>query len=70
MQHKIENSFRFAGRSRNVEQYLDVHGYIRRRNIEHFRSLLAVTTDEAKRRMLLDLLVEEEKKKPSPKRDL
>lgn len=36
--------------------------FVRRHNLEHFRKLLAETTDEAKRQQLLKLLAEEEAK--------
>ena len=39
--------------------------FIRRQNIEHYRKLLAQTTDEAQRQMLLRLLADEEAKDPS-----
>jgi hypothetical protein len=38
--------------------------FIHRQNIEHYRKLLAQTTDEAQRCMLLKLLAEEEAKDP------
>ena len=34
--------------------------FIRRKNIDHFRHLLAKTTDEAERKILLGLLAQEE----------
>jgi hypothetical protein len=39
--------------------------FIRRQNIEHYRKLLAQTTDEAQRQMLLRLLADEEAKASS-----
>jgi hypothetical protein len=39
--------------------------FVHRQNIEHYRKLLAETTDEAQRRQLLKLLAEEEAKDPS-----
>jgi len=36
--------------------------FIRRQNIEHFRSLLAKTTDEPERKRILQLLKEEQEK--------
>ena len=36
--------------------------FVHRQNIEHFRKLLAETTDEVQRRLLLKLLAEEEAK--------
>jgi len=38
--------------------------FIHRKNIEHYRKLLAETTDEAQRQQLLKLLAEEERKEP------
>jgi hypothetical protein len=44
--------------------------FIHRQNLEHYRKLLAETTDEVKRQTLLKLLTEEEAKdrpsKPRP----
>lgn len=40
--------------------------FIRRKNIEHYRKLLAETTDEAQRQQLLKLLAEEECREPRP----
>ena len=39
--------------------------FIHRKNLEHYRTLLATTTDEAQRQMLLKLLAEEEAKEPT-----
>lgn len=38
--------------------------FIHRKNIEHYRKLLAETTDEAQRQQLLKLLAEEERREP------
>ena len=38
--------------------------FVRRQNIAEFRKLLATTTDECQRRVLLRLLAEEEAKAP------
>ena len=40
---------------------------VARLNIEHYRRLLAVETDEARRRVLVRLLAEEEAKLTDPK---
>ena len=44
-----------------------MRGFIRRKNIENYRKLLAATTNDAERKVLLKLLAEEEAKEPSPK---
>jgi hypothetical protein len=48
--------------------------FVRRQNIEHYRTLLLATTDEVQRRMLQQLLEEEQAKelqedRPSPSSD-
>jgi hypothetical protein len=40
--------------------------FIRRRNIQHFRELLAETTDKAERKVLEALLRQEKRLRPSP----
>jgi hypothetical protein len=40
--------------------------FVHRRNPEHYRKLLAETTDEAQRRVLLKLIAEEEAKDRKP----
>jgi hypothetical protein len=42
-----------------------MEGFVHRQNLEHYRKLLAETTDEAQRRMLLKLIAEEDAKEPS-----
>lgn len=42
--------------------------FVHRKNIEHYRKLLAETTDEAQRQKLLKLLAEEERRQ-SPDSD-
>jgi len=45
-----------------------MQAWIRRQNIEQFRRLLAITTDEQQRRILLRLLAEEKAKElPAPR---
>jgi hypothetical protein len=39
-----------------------MESFVHRQNIEHYRKLLAETTDEVQRRLLLKLLAEEEAK--------
>jgi hypothetical protein len=41
--------------------------FIHQMNLEHYRKLLAVTQDEAERKLLLKLLAEEKAKEPPPK---
>jgi len=43
-----------------------MRSFIHRKNLEHYRTLLAQTTDEAQRRMLLKLLEEERAKDKAP----
>ena len=43
-----------------------MQNFIHRRNLEHYRKLLADTPDEAQRLQLLRLLAEEEAKDPPP----
>lgn len=43
-----------------------MQSFVHRKNLEHFRNLLAQTTDEAKRRVLLKLLNEESAKDKAP----
>jgi hypothetical protein len=43
-----------------------MQSFIHRKNLEHFRKLLAETTDEAERRTLLQLLTEEKAKDKAP----
>lgn len=38
--------------------------FVHRKNLEHYRKLLAETTDEAQRQRLMKLLAEEERKEP------
>ena len=41
--------------------------FIHQKNLEHYCKLLAVTQDEAERKLLLKLLAEEKAKEPPPK---
>jgi hypothetical protein len=41
-----------------------VQDFIHKKNLEHYRKLLAGTPDEAERALLVRLLAEEEAKKP------
>ena len=43
-----------------------MQNFIHRKNLEHYRKLLAETSDEADREQLLKLLAEEEAKEPPP----
>ena len=43
-----------------------MQSFIRRRNLKHYRNLLAGTPDAGKREQLLKLLAEEEAKEPPP----
>lgn len=45
-----------------------MQNFIHRKNLEHYRKLLAETSDAAKRQQLLKLLAEEEGKEPLPLR--
>ena len=69
---------RFAARLNNFQTGLDffwgdqkrdhtVDRTVARMNVEHYRRLLAVETDEARRQVLLRLLAEEEAKLADPK---
>ena len=42
--------------------------FLRRKNLERYRALLDICTDEALRAQLLILIAEEEAKEPAPKR--
>jgi hypothetical protein len=49
-----------------------MHEWVRNRNIEEFRKLLAKATDQEQRRVLLRLIAEEEEQRPfvsKPKSD-
>jgi len=48
-----------------------MEGFVSRRNIDRYRQLLDVTTDEAQRKTLTDLLAEEQARQEvaSPKKD-
>jgi hypothetical protein len=43
-----------------------MQSFVHRKNLEHFRKLLAQTTDEVERRTLLKLLSEERAKDKAP----
>ena len=43
-----------------------MQSFVHRKNLEHFRKLLAQTTDEAERRTVLKLLAEEKAKDKAP----
>jgi hypothetical protein len=46
---------------------MSIESFVHRHNIEHYRKLLAETTDDARRRQLLTLIAEAEAKKDEPK---
>jgi hypothetical protein len=43
-----------------------MEGFVHCQNLDHYRKLLAETTDEAQRRLLAKLIGEEEAKEPKP----
>ena len=43
-----------------------MQNFVHRKNLEHYRELLAQTTDEAQRRILLELLKDERAKDKAP----
>jgi hypothetical protein len=45
-----------------------MQSFVHRKNLEHFRKLLANTTDDAERRLLMKLLEDERSKDKAPKK--
>lgn len=43
--------------------------FVHQQNLKHYRKLLAETTDEMQRRVLLKLLADEEAKEPRPPKE-
>jgi hypothetical protein len=46
-----------------------VENFVHRKNIEHYKKVLGVTTNPAERAMILKLLAEETAKEPAPKKE-
>lgn len=46
-----------------------MENFVHRKNIEHYKKVLGVTTNPAERAMILKLLTEETAKEPAPKKE-